>query len=84
LSIGRVTHRCTVINISLDGALVTTIPNVAINLKLWLSLSVFTLTLAESIEAETTVRWIDANGVGLQFGGLRARESGHSTSSSSS
>ena len=72
LLIEDVLYECLLLNLSLGGALISAIPPVTIDRKVRLAFHV--PALAEAIETDAVVRWIDHEGVGLQFGGLRARE----------
>lgn len=62
----------TVVNLSLGGALVDTGLKHAMGAHAHISFRV--PTIEEPIDIGATVRWSDANGVGLQFDGLRARD----------
>ena len=72
VSIDGAQREVTVINLSLGGALVETGSKHPMGARMQIS---FRLpTMEELIEVGSTVRWSDANGVGLQFDGLRARD----------
>lgn len=62
----------TMTNLSLGGALVETGHRHAMGARIELSFRI--PTLEEPIQIGSTVRWLDADGVGLQFDGLRARD----------
>jgi PilZ domain len=61
----------TMTNLSLGGALIAGTKE-AMGQRLQISFRV--PTLKESIEIGAVVRWADANGIGIQFDGLRAQE----------
>ena len=63
---------CTLLNLSLGGALVTADTKYAMGRRVQISFHV--PTMAEAIEVGATVRWSNAEGVGVQFDGLRARD----------
>jgi len=63
---------CTVLNLSLGGALIGSKMRHAMGQRVHISFKV--PTLAEPIAVGATVRWIDSTGIGLQFDGLRARD----------
>ncbi len=72
LTIDGTQRDATMINLSLGGALVDSGMKHPMGARMQI---VFRLpTIEEAIEVGATVRWSDANGVGLQFDGLRARE----------
>jgi hypothetical protein len=62
----------TLMNLSLGGALVTSEIKHAMGQRIHIAFKV--PTAEQAIEVDTTVRWTDTNGVGLQFDGLRARD----------
>lgn len=59
-------------NISLGGMYVITEEVLAYGSKV--KLSVFLPALKEDVQVEATVRWTKPDGMGVQFGSLRARE----------
>jgi PilZ domain-containing protein len=63
---------CTVMNLSLGGALVAGARKLPMGTKVHISFAI--PTVAEPIAIDATVRWADNTGVGLQFEGLRALE----------
>lgn len=72
LTIGGVPNACTIVNLSLGGALIAATQRHAMGVRVHIA---FPLPTAEQvIEVDATVRWADATSVGIQFDGLRARE----------
>jgi hypothetical protein len=71
LTIDGAAQRCTLVNLSLGGALVAG-PKLAMGKRVQIAFEVPRVNHA--IDAAATVRWSDATGVGLQFDGLRARD----------
>jgi hypothetical protein len=63
---------CTMLNISLGGALLAAHAKYAMGQRAQISFHVPTMT--EAIEVGATIRWSNRDGVGLQFDGLRARD----------
>jgi hypothetical protein len=63
---------CTMLNVSLGGALVAAQPKLAMGHRVRISFHVPTMT--DAIDIGATVRWSNADGVGVQFDGLRARD----------
>jgi Tfp pilus assembly protein PilZ len=63
---------CMLLNLSLGGAQVTATTKYAMGRRVQISFHV--PTMAEAIEVGATVRWSNADGVGVQFDGLRARD----------
>ncbi|HTR52830.1 MAG TPA: PilZ domain-containing protein [Kofleriaceae bacterium] len=63
---------CTVLNLSLGGALVSAGTRFAMGQRLQIAFPV--PTMEEAIEVGATVRWSDDKATGLQFDGLRARD----------
>jgi hypothetical protein len=61
---------CTVLNLSLGGALVAASRRLAMGSRLHITFSV--PTVEQPIDIGATVRWADGSGVGIQFDGLRA------------
>jgi hypothetical protein len=66
------TRPCTVINLSLGGALFALDNRLAMGTRVDFRFSV--PTLEEPIVIGATVRWSDDKATGIQFDGLRARE----------
>jgi hypothetical protein len=65
-------RECTVMNLSLGGALLTAGARFAMGQRMVIS---FTIpTTPEPIEVGAVVRWSDDKATGLQFDGLRARD----------
>ena len=63
---------CTIVNLSLGGALVIAGVKLAMGLRVKITFHV--PTVEEAIDVTSTIRWSDDKGVGLQFDGLRARD----------
>jgi hypothetical protein len=63
---------CTVMNLSLGGALVAVGGRISMGQRLEISFSI--PTMPEPIEVGAVVRWSDDKATGLQFDGLRARD----------
>jgi hypothetical protein len=61
---------CTVLNLSLGGALVSASRRLAMGVRVHITFSV--PTVEQPIDVGATVRWTDGAGVGIQFDGLRA------------
>ena len=72
LTVGGTPNDCTVLNLSIGGVLVLANANYAMGQRVQLSFRVPTMT--EVIEVGGTVRWSNADGVGVQFDGMRARD----------
>jgi hypothetical protein len=70
LKIDGVVEGCTVMNLSLGGALVSTPRKLAMGSRCQITFAV--PTVENPIDVGATVRWADGSGVGLQFDGLRA------------
>jgi hypothetical protein len=66
---GAVTS-CTVLNLSLGGALVAAEKKLPMGMRVKIVFSI--PTVEQAIDVGATVRWADNTGVGLQFDGLRA------------
>lgn len=60
------------LNLSLGGALLAAHAKYAMGQRMQASFNV--PTMVEPIEIVATVRWSNAEGVGIQFDGLRARD----------
>jgi c-di-GMP-binding flagellar brake protein YcgR len=63
---------CTILNLSLGGALVSASERYSMGQRVQISFRVPTQETA--IEVGATVRWSDASSAGIQFDGLRARD----------
>lgn len=63
---------CTLMNLSLGGALLTAGAKIPMGARVSISFNV--PTMEESIEVTATVRWSDDKATGIQFDGLRARD----------
>ena len=63
---------CTIVNISLGGALVVAGTKLSMGQRVTINFHI--PTVEEAIDVGSTVRWSDDKGVGLQFDGLRARD----------
>jgi hypothetical protein len=63
---------CTIVNLSLGGALVVAGSKLSMGQRVTISFHIS--TVEEAIDVGSTVRWSDDKGVGLQFDGLRARD----------
>jgi Tfp pilus assembly protein PilZ len=63
---------CTMLNLSLGGAQV--VANTKFSMGQRVQISFHVPTMAEAIEVGGTIRWSNAEGIGVQFDGLRARD----------
>ena len=72
LTIDGAAKDCTMLNLSLGGALVTAATKYAMGQRVQLTFSV--PTMQDKIDVGGTVRWSNVEGVGVQFDGLRARD----------
>jgi hypothetical protein len=63
---------CTVLNLSLGGALIGGAKKLPMGHRVNITFAV--PTVEEAIDIGATVRWSDGSGLGLQFDGLRARD----------
>ena len=63
---------CTVMNLSLGGALFSMAGTLAMGQRVSISFAV--PTIDQAIEVGATVRWSDDKATGIQFDGLRARD----------
>ena len=72
LTLNGSTNDCTVLNMSLGGALISASTKLAMGQRLEISFHV--PTMADAIQVGATVRWSATDGVGIQFDGLRARD----------
>jgi PilZ domain len=65
-------NTCTMLNLSLGGAQVVADTKFLMGQRVQIAFRV--PTMAEPIEVGGTIRWSNAEGVGVQFDGLRARD----------
>lgn len=72
LTIGGKPAACTLLNLSLGGALISATARYAMGERVTLSFRI--PTLEDAIDIGATVRWADAQSAGIQFDGLRARD----------
>jgi hypothetical protein len=72
LSVGGEQRPCTVMNLSLGGALLAAGNRLPMGQRVSISFNV--PTMDEAIEIGATVRWSDDKATGIQFDGLRARD----------
>jgi hypothetical protein len=72
LKIDGAERPCTLLNLSLGGALVSLGAKLAMGQRVTIAFHV--TTMEEAIEVGSTVRWSDDKATGLQFDGLRARD----------
>jgi Tfp pilus assembly protein PilZ len=72
LTVDGTPNDCTMLNLSLGGALVAANAKYAMSQRVQISFHV--PTMAEAIEVGATVRWSTTEGIGVQFDGLRARD----------
>ena len=72
LAIEGAPKACTVLNLSLGGAQVSSVGKLPMGARVTIAFSV--PTLEEPIDVGCTVRWADDAGLGIQFDGLRARD----------
>ena len=72
LTIDGTLQNCTMLNLSLGGALVSATAKYAMGQRMRVAFAVPHLNHA--IEIGVTVRWSNSDGVGVQFDGLRARD----------
>lgn len=70
LAIDGQPNPCTIVNLSLGGALVSIQKRLAMGQRVNITFSV--PTVEQPVDVGATVRWADEAGVGLQFDGLRA------------
>lgn len=63
---------CTIVNLSLGGALIAVTQRHAMGQRVHISFQV--PTIEHAIEVDATVRWTETTSVGIQFDGLRARD----------
>ena len=62
--------QCTVLNLSLGGALVSSQKKVPMGVRVHITFSI--PTVEQPVDVGATVRWADTAAIGLQFDGLRA------------
>jgi len=72
LTVDGAQRPCTVLNLSLGGALVSLGARLAMGQRVTIAFGV--TTQEDAIEVGATVRWSDDKATGIQFDGLRARE----------
>jgi Tfp pilus assembly protein PilZ len=72
LTLDGTPNDCTMLNLSLGGALVAANTRFAMGQRVQVAFHI--PTRSEVIEVGGTVRWSNAEGVGVQFDGLRARD----------
>jgi hypothetical protein len=72
ITVDGVSRPCTVINLSVGGALLAAGVKYAMEQRMTIKFNV--PTMAEPIEVGATVRWSDDRATGVQFDGPRARE----------
>jgi hypothetical protein len=72
LAVDGMPRDCTMMNLSLGGALVAAGTKIMMGKKVQISFII--PTMAEAIEVGAVVRWSDDKTTGLQFDGLRARD----------
>lgn len=72
LTINGTTNDCTMLNVSLGGALISSPTKHPMGQRVEISFHV--PTQSDAIQVGATVRWSNTDGVGIQFDGLRARD----------
>ncbi len=72
LSIAGTPNACSIVNLSLGGALIVATQRHAMGVRVHIAFKV--PTFEDAIEVDATVRWADSTTVGIQFDGLRARD----------
>ena len=72
LSIAGAPAACTIVNLSLGGALIAATQRYAMGARVHIAFKL--PTAEEPVEVDATVRWSDPTSVGIQFDGLRARD----------
>lgn len=72
LTLNGTPNNCTMLNLSLGGALVSASTRYAMGQRI--RIEFYVPTMVDAIEVGATVRWSNAEGVGVQFDGLRARD----------
>lgn len=72
LTVGGKPEDCTIMNLSLGGALISATTRHAMGERCHITF--FLPTIDDAIDVGATVRWADETTVGIQFDGLRARD----------
>jgi Tfp pilus assembly protein PilZ len=72
LTVDGISNDCKMLNLSLGGTLVAANAKYAMGQQVRIAFNV--PTMGDPIEVGGTVRWSNAEGVGVQFDGLRARD----------
>ena len=72
LAVDESTQLCTIVNLSLGGALLSACTKLPMGHRVRLTFLV--PTISERIDIVATVRWSDDKATGIQFDGLRARD----------
>lgn len=72
LTINGTSNDCTMLNVSLGGALITSPTKFPMGQRVEIAFHV--PTQSDAIQVGATVRWSNTDGVGIQFDGLRARD----------
>jgi Tfp pilus assembly protein PilZ len=72
LTVDGTSNDCTMLNLSLGGAQIAAHAKYAMGQRVKIAFHVPAMT--DAIEVGGTVRWSNADGVGIQFDGLRARD----------
>ena len=72
LTVDVTTNDCKLLNLSLSGTLVSANAKYAMGQRVRIAFHV--PSMEDPIEVGGTVRWSNADGVGVQFDGLRARD----------
>ena len=72
ITVDGAARECTLVNLSLGGALIEAGAKFAMGARIQVSFRV--PTGEEPIDIGSTVRWSDVKALGLQFDGLRARD----------
>ena len=72
LTVAGMPQQCTIVNLSLGGAQITAMQKLAMGQRVTVGFGVPDAN--EKVEVGATVRWSGADGTGIQFDGLRARD----------
>jgi len=72
LTVDGTSNDCTMLNLSLGGALISAHGKYAMGHRVKVAFHVPAMT--DAIEVGATVRWSNSDGIGIQFDGLRARD----------
>jgi hypothetical protein len=72
LTVEGLPQQCTIVNLSLGGALVQAMTKLSMGAHVAIRYTV--PSVKETVDVGATVRWSTAEGTGLQFDGLRARD----------